>query len=118
MVALFGFCELFNQSVANFDTSKVTNMWLMLNTYGSFNQSLANFDLSGLDSTGSLDAICANTVIDTANYDATLISWAGQLPLAYAFSPHFASAKYSPAAASARADLVSAGWTITDGGPV
>jgi surface protein len=146
MSYMFFGCTSFNQSVANFNTALVTNMEYMFNSCSSFNQSLASFNtasvrdmiqmfvscsalkqslasfsLNGLTSAARLNAFASNTNINatstTTNYDATLIAWAAQLPLSFAQSPNFGTAKYSAgAAATARAALVTAGWTITDGG--
>jgi hypothetical protein len=52
----------------------------------------------------------------TANYNATLISWASQ-NVQQNVQIGFGSAKYSAgAAAAARQTLVNKGWTIYDGG--
>ena len=54
--------------------------------------------------------------ISTSNYDSTLIGWAPQ-NVQNGVSIHFGNSRYSAgSAASARATLVSKGWTITDGG--
>ena len=120
---MFFACPAFNQSVANFNTALVTNMATILSGCTAFKQSVANFSLVGLAATNRLDNFATSTNINaastTTNYDATLIAGAAQLPLAHGFaqSPNFGTAEYSAgAAATARAALVTAGWTITDGG--
>jgi len=108
----------FNQSVSHFNTAKVTDMAGMFYSAFAFKQPIP-FDLSLLGAnkmtnflvSGDLDAT------GTANYDATLNAWAAQLPL-NAQNPNMGSSTYSAAASVARAALVSAGWTITDGGLV
>jgi hypothetical protein len=58
-----------------------------------------------------------NSTLTTADYDALLISWEGQTHLPN-LTAHFGNAKYTGGgvAAQARADLVSDGWSLTDGG--
>jgi surface protein len=123
MNGMFFGCTSFNQSVLNWNTSAVTMMGFMFSGCTTFKQSLATFSLSALNATTSLSNFASSTNINatstTTNYDNTLIAWAAQLPLSFAQSPNFGTAKYSAGAAStARAALVTAGWTITDGGPV
>jgi len=59
---------------------------------------------------------------DNAAYDSALIAWDTNYDLSTAniISAHFGSAQYTAggAAEAARTQLVNAGWTITDGGPV
>lgn len=74
----------------------------------------ASWDVSGLTTAGSF---APNMTISVAEYDATLIAWAAQT-VNSGVTISFGSSKYTGggAAAAARATLVSAGWTITDGG--
>lgn len=121
---------VFNQPLSGWNTSKVNNMSQMFNGATAFNQSLSHFNLAGLNSAGAIDAFMINKTgsnsYSTANYDDLLISWNNN-KLAAAngvanwrtdLSPHFGGARYTAggAAATARAALVSYGWTITDGG--
>jgi hypothetical protein len=86
------------------------------------------FDVVGLDVSGfniaSLTAaagfMTGSEPMLTANYDATLVNWQAQ-PHQPNVSVDFGLSKYTGApspAATARAALVSDGWTITDGGEV
>jgi len=63
----------------------------------------------GLDNTGG---------ISTTAYDELLVNWEAQTGYATNINAHFGPSKYTAAsaAATARASLVSTGWTITDGG--
>jgi len=56
-------------------------------------------------------------VLSTANYDALLLAWSAQNP-PNNININFGTSKYTGggAVATARAALVSSGWTITDGG--
>jgi surface protein len=114
MAYMFVGCTAFNQSVANFDTAKVTNMEYMFYGCTAFNQDLSAFDITSLtDATNMLQG----SAFTQTNYDLLLVAWEAQteqpnVPF------HAGSAKYgSGAPATARAALVSSGWTITDGGP-
>jgi len=91
------------------------NLEKMLEDSDSFDRSLANWDIS---STPNLINFMQNASgMSTANYDATLISWASQNPTPT--NANFGGSKYSYEAASARQTLIDTyGWTITDGGQV
>jgi surface protein len=143
MTNMFNSCTAFNQSVASFDTSKVTNMDYMFVNCSAFDQSVANFNTGLVESmilmfynnalfnrslasfnvanaTSMSEMIRFSPSFSTANYDATLISWAAQavksnVPF------HAYTTKYSAGAATvARGILTSApnNWTISDGGQV
>jgi len=89
MFYMFADASSFNQSVANFDTSKVTDMSFMF----------------------------AGASLSIANYNALLVSWAADTQQS-GVSFHAGSTKYSTGApATARAVLTGTyGWNITDGG--
>ena len=120
MSSLFLNAGSFNQNLSAWDTSNVESMISMFLNAASFNQSLATFDLSGLTASSRLNGIANGAAIDTANYDATLIAWnAAKAGYRSDLSPHFGASKYSAgAAATARAALVTYGWSFTDGGQV
>lgn len=120
----------FNQPIGNWNVSKVTNMTSMFTSAFAFNQDISNWNLAGLNASARLDNFMngktgANSY-STANYDALLIGWnnnklVGANGIANwrtDLKPNFGGAKYTAggAAATARAALVSYGWTITDGG--
>jgi surface protein len=140
MDSMFNSCSIFNQSVSNFDTSNVTNMGFMFSNSFAFNQSVSNFDTSNVtnmgfmlrgcstfnqDLSGFAIPLCADltnflvdTTLSTTNYDALLISFAGQT-VQPSLSFHGGNAKYTGggAAETARTSLVNDDlWTITDGG--
>jgi hypothetical protein len=109
----------FNHPFTGWDTHSVTNFngFLYQNTY--FNQSLAGFDISAAT---NLAYILYNaTAFSTANYDATLISWAAQTVNSGLINITFNGTQYSAgAAAAARLVLTSApnNWLLYDGGQV
>jgi surface protein len=101
----------------NWDTSKVTNIREMLR-FVAYDGSFANWDISNI--TNFINFMVGSAGISTVNYDATLISWAGQSP-SINESVSFGGAKYTlgGAAEAARDTLVNTyGWTITDGGGI
>jgi surface protein len=106
----------FNQDVGGWNTGAVT---LMNNTFRdavAFDQ-----DLGGWNVTSMTDAttMFSGATLSTANYDALLIGWEGQL-VNNTVTFHGGSSTYSAgAAATARANLIADHtWAITDGGPV
>jgi len=104
----------FNQPL-DFDTSSVTNMGSMFLYCSAFNQDLSGFNISSLTSAASMFLY---SPFSTANYDLLLVSWQSQAHNNNV-SLSAGSAKYSSGApATARASLISDGWTITDGGAV
>ena len=102
----------FNQPVTSFNTSAVTNMSLMF-YWSQFKQSVATFDISNVT---SLTNFAQGCTLSTADYDATLISWAAQ-SVKSSLNTDFWISKYSASASTARDHLINThGWTITDGG--
>lgn len=130
-------------NVLNWDVSNVTRMdeilqrtdisifdttnWVttaMLNMKSAFRQCnnldypLDNFDMNGV--TDVRDLFRDSTGMSTANYDATLISWANQT-LNQNEQTNFGDAKYTLgglAEASRDTIINTYGWTIQDGGGV
>jgi surface protein len=110
----------FNQPIGSWDMTggggsvDISNM---LRQCTEFDQSLAGWTISNISSANSfLNA----SQISTSNYDATLISWAGQAPnIPNGLAIDFGSSKYSASASASKDVLVNTyGWTITDGGMV
>ena len=75
MNSMFAGATSFNQSLNSWVTSKVTTMYLMFAGATSFDQNLGAWDVGKVvDMSGML----SGTALSVANYDATLIGWAGQ----------------------------------------
>tara|TARA_R110002167_G_scaffold123513_2_gene302484 strand:+ start:240 stop:1379 length:1140 start_codon:yes stop_codon:yes gene_type:complete len=135
MYAMFYGCTSLT-SVPLFDTSGVTAMGYMF----AFCTSLTTvplFDTSGVTAMGSMFQNCTslttvpllnvalvnsfgfmffNSTLTTASYSAWLVHMESTNPLSNeAF--HGGSSLYDASASTARASLVTRGWTITDGGP-
>ena len=107
---------IFNPDVSNWNMSNVTTIYTMLRNADLFDRSLANWDISNITNMGGLLVLAPG--LSTANYDATLISWAAQTPQSNV-NVNFGGSQYSYEAAAARQTLVNTyNWTITDGGQV
>tara|TARA_Y100000310_G_scaffold173587_1_gene173721 strand:- start:957 stop:1832 length:876 start_codon:yes stop_codon:yes gene_type:complete len=112
---MFFGCTYFNQPIGAWDTSNVYELSYMLYNCPAFDQNLSNWDVSSVT---NYSQFMGNAGMSTANYDALLISWAGQTVSA-SEAPHFGSSKFTGggAAEAARTSLINDdGWTITDGG--
>jgi len=113
----------FNQDVSDWDVSNVTNMRFMFAT-SPFDQDLSNWDISGMlvpGAGGSANKMFyASCSFSTANYDLLLVGWnAYVVPGTTGIQFTACDAKYSAGApATARANMISFGWIIGDGGPV
>ena len=97
----------------------------MLINATAYRQSLAAFNIAKCT---SLTTLLSGVNMTTASYDDTLIGWNnnklvganGIANYATNLTPSFGTSKYTAggSAATARAALVTYGWTITDGGSI
>lgn len=132
MSQMFKGATSFNQPIGSWNVSKVQTMSNMFNSTNAFNQDISSWNLAGLNVNTALDSFMngktgANS-FSTTNYNALLIGWNnnkliganGVANWRTDLRPDFGGAKYTAggAAATARAALVSYGWTITDGGSI
>lgn len=102
--------------LSGFDTSNIGSMQRTIQGWSAMTPGLElgiqNWDISGLTNpTG----FALGTTLSVELYDAVLIAWSAYGKTGLNF--HFGNSKYSPAAAAARASIISDGNTITDGGP-
>ncbi|MDT7831593.1 BspA family leucine-rich repeat surface protein [Flavobacteriaceae bacterium S356] len=98
----------FNQSLNNWNVSKVTLMEYMFSGATSFNQNVGNWNISAVTDMNNM--FTGATGFGAGIYDALLIGWAAQ-----SVSPNVtfrAPPTTYCSGASARATLVSAGWSI------
>jgi surface protein len=119
MTEMFAVATAFNQNIGGWNTAAVTNMVGMFASATAFNQNIGGWNLSGLSGANRLNSFMTGATLSTANYDALLIGWeANKASFRSDLTPNFGSSKYTAgsAAATARAALVTYGWTITDGG--
>ena len=103
----------FSQDISGWDTGAVTDMSVMFYSTTSFDQNLGGWDITQVT---SMLNMFTNVTLSTANYSAILIGWEGQVEKPNV-TFHGGNSLYSAGAATtARAALVTNGWTITDGG--
>jgi len=106
----------FNQDISMWNISKVTTVVGMFSGSTAFDKSLASWNVTSI-SGSQLQFFFNGSGLSTSNYNSTLISWASQ-NVKSGVSINFGTSQYTAGsdAATARATLVSKGWTITDGG--
>ena len=116
MSAMFRLALDFNQDLSNWDTSNVTNMGFMFDRATSFDQNLGSWDVSSV--TYANEFLSSSHGFSLYNYNRILIGW-GPQNVQNGVNINFGNSQYSAGPAqSARATLISKGWTITDGGQV
>ena len=105
----------FNQDVSSWDVSSVLGMISAFNSSsGAFDQDLGGWDIQSLTSAAGM---LGSQTLSTANYDSLLTGWdANTHNNTVTFSGGTSKYTGGGAAATARANLVADGWTITDGG--
>jgi len=115
---MFGNAKAWNANIENWDTSSATNMRRMLYDADSFNRNISAWDINQVTNLSEFMQVA--TGMSTANYDALLIGWAAQIPLAYNGTLNFGSAQYTlgGAAEAARTQLIADVGAISDGGGV
>ena len=115
----FAICSQFNQPLNSWNVSSVITFLGMFGSCSSFNQDLSSWNFSSCTNLGSF---MTGVTLNTAHYDALLILWDTFKTTWFNggtnMTPNMGSSKYSAgAAATARASLITKGWSITDGGP-
>ncbi|RZK63802.1 MAG: BspA family leucine-rich repeat surface protein, partial [Pedobacter sp.] len=112
MSYMFQNASAFNGAVGTWNTANVINMQGVFSGATAFNQNLSAWALNaGVNLTSFLD----NTGLSCKNYADMLTTWAGRTVTGRTLGA--ASRTYGTNANTARATLISKGWTITDGGP-
>lgn len=111
---------VFNSLVTISDTSGVGTFGRMFDEAFAFDQDISAFDPSSLESIvvggGGAWYMMASIPWSTLNYDKLLIAWDAYGTSDCRFTA--GTAKYSAGApANARANMISRGWQIFDGGP-
>ena len=110
---MFQDCIAFNQPIF-FDMSLVTEVFGMFKNCTNFNQDISSFDITSLTFAND---ILSGSGFSTANYDLLLPAWDAYGTSNVTF--HAGTAQYNAGApATAHANMLGRGWTITDGGPI
>jgi hypothetical protein len=111
-------CVSFNGLFSGWNVSGVLTLQGFLRSCNSFRQSLASLNVK--NATNIVFFMRTSTGMSTVNYDATLISWANQIPLSYDGNLDFGGSMYTlgGAAAAARSALITDVGSITDGGGI
>ena len=111
MDATFRDASAFNQDLSNWNVGNVTNMHSLFYDAVSFNQSLGNWNMEAVT---VVNDMLRNTVLSTANYDATLIGWSSQNLQS---NLSLTASSYYCAGEMARDQIIANfGWTIQDNG--
>jgi len=108
-------CTAFNQDISGWNMSAATDLSNMFHNAIAFDQDLSGWDITSVT---TMDDMLEGVTLSTANYDAILIGWEGQVE--HADVPFDAGgSQYSAgAAATAKEALETNGWIIVDGGQV
>lgn len=112
MTRMFQQCTNFNSSVTISNTSGVTDMSIMFYLCTNFDQDVSAFQINSLTNAASMFLLSGFT---QTNYDLLLPAWDAYGTSNITF--HAGTAQYGAGApTTARANMLSRGWTITDGG--
>ena len=111
MLATFNGATSFNQSLSGWDTSNVCSMSYMFNGANSFNQDISGWNFSCIE---DMTGFMSNSSYNPSYYDNLLVALdeSGQEDVVL----DMIGINYTTAGSSARASLITKGWTITDGG--
>jgi surface protein len=125
MAGMFVNATTFNQDISSWNTSNVTNMNQFFQNSSAFQGALASLDFAKVTNLNNfMNAKIAGNSYNTTNYDLLLQRWNDQVindAMVTTITTNMGGAKYNdlPSAGGvARAALITAGWTIVDGGAV
>jgi hypothetical protein len=108
----------FNRNINNLSFGLVTNVTRMFQNADGYDQPMGDWDITSV-TTGFNTFMFSSTGLSPANYGATLIGWAAQLPIPYVGIVHMGGSTYDSgdaAVVAARNAIISSVGGITDGG--
>jgi surface protein len=103
----------FNQNIGNWNIASVTNMSLMFSGATAFNQSLGSWVLKSGVGAVNMTFMLDGCGMSTANYDATLIGWAGQASLPTGVTLGATGRTYCTGFGARNTLISSKGWTFS-----
>jgi surface protein len=106
MTSLFFNARMFNENISGWNTAKVFSMQNILSNASAFNQNLGNWNVSLVNSNG---IGLAGNAMSCDNYTATLFGWNASGATSKKIQAN--GLKHAPSL-TARASLVTKGWTI------
>ncbi|SFE85094.1 BspA family leucine-rich repeat surface protein [Thermoflexibacter ruber] len=111
MQYMFTGCSAFNANISGWNTGNVTNMYNMFLVASSFDRSLATWNMGSVVNAQFMLDGCG---MSQANYEATLIGWAGQTLQPNITLGAIGRTYCSPAAVTARTTLTTApkNWIV------
>ena len=119
-LSMFTNAVTFNQDISSWNTSNVTNMGSMFNFASAFQGALHTWDFAKVTNLANfmVNKSGANSY-NTTNYNLLLQRWDSQVTndaMSTSITTNMGGAKHSGAGTTSRGNLVTAGWSITDGG--
>jgi|VirMetMinimDraft_7_1064189.scaffolds.fasta_scaffold47089_4 surface protein len=108
----------FNQNLNGWSFGLVTDVTRMFSNADAYDQPMGDWDITSV-TTGFSTFMLLSTGLSPANYGATLIGWAAQLPIPYSGIVHMGGSTYDSgdaAVVAARNAIISSVGGITDGG--
>ncbi len=114
MTYMFYNAEAFNQDIGSeWETGEVTNMVGMFQGAAAFNQDMSDFDIAKLADAENM--FYGANALSTDNYELLLIGWEAQSEVADVKFHGGDAVVTDGTAITARTNLRSSGWVITDG---
>ena len=111
---MFYNAEAFNQDIGSkWETGEVTNMVGMFQGAAAFNQDMSDFDIAKLADAENM--FYGANALSTDNYELLLIGWEAQSEVADVKFHGGDAVVTDGTAITARTNLRSSGWVITDG---